>query len=156
MNTIDTRDLQKRMDELEELRDAIGTAQTAVDEAEEARNNLDLIADATEDQKDASDSVVADAQEKLEDAEAAFGKDERDELAELEEIASEVSDFRHGETLVPVSDFTDYVREMLHDCGDVTKHIPHYVEIDWEATADNVKADYTEVRYLWDDYLVRA
>jgi chromosome segregation ATPase len=114
MNTIDTRDLQKRMDELEELRDAIGTAKEAVDEGSEIVAELAGDADATDDQKER-------AKEALEDAETAFGKDEREELAEIEEIASEVSDFRDGETLIPVSDFTEHVRELLHDIGEIPK-----------------------------------
>lgn len=45
---------------------------------------------------------------------------------------------------------------MLNDIGDIPKNIPHYVEIDWEKTADNVRVDYTEVRYQGEDYLVRS
>jgi hypothetical protein len=46
-------------------------------------------------------------------------------------------------TLICDSYFTDYAREMLHDCGDIPRDIPHYIEIDWDATARNIRVDYT-------------
>jgi len=46
-------------------------------------------------------------------------------------------------TLIHDSHFTDYAREMLEDCGDIPRDIPHYIEIDWDATARNIRVDYT-------------
>jgi hypothetical protein len=34
---------------------------------------------------------------------------------------------------------------MLEDCGDIPKGIPSYIEIDWEATASNIRVDYSSV-----------
>lgn len=48
-------------------------------------------------------------------------------------------------TLVCDSHFTDYARELLEDCGTVPADLPSWVEIDWEATARNVRVDYTPV-----------
>ena len=82
-----------------------------------------------------------------------------DELEKIEEINSlerEVgSEFEYGVTLIPLEDFTDYVKEMLVDCGDLPSNIPSYISIDWEDTADNIKVDYSEVEYLGTDYLFR-
>jgi len=48
-------------------------------------------------------------------------------------------------TLIADSYFTDYARELLEDCGDLPRELPHYIEIDWEATARNIRVDYTPV-----------
>ncbi len=47
--------------------------------------------------------------------------------------------------LIADSHFTAYAREMLEDCGDIPRDIPHYIEIDWNATARNVRTDYTPI-----------
>lgn len=41
--------------------------------------------------------------------------------------------------------FTDYAREMLEDCGTIPRDLPSWVEIDWEATARNVRMDYSAI-----------
>ena len=48
-------------------------------------------------------------------------------------------------TLVRDSHFTDYARELLEECGTIPRDLPSWVEIDWEATARNVRIDYTPV-----------
>lgn len=45
-------------------------------------------------------------------------------------------------TLIRDSYFPDYVRELLEDCGDIPRNLPHYIEIDWQATARNIRMDY--------------
>jgi hypothetical protein len=41
--------------------------------------------------------------------------------------------------------FTTYAREMLENCGIVPADLPSWVEIDWDATAHNVRMDYSRV-----------
>lgn len=41
--------------------------------------------------------------------------------------------------------FADYARELLEDCGTIPRDLPSWVEIDWDATARNVRMDYTSV-----------
>jgi hypothetical protein len=48
-------------------------------------------------------------------------------------------------TLICDSYFTYYAREMLEDCGTIPRDLPSWVEIDWDATARNVRMDYTPV-----------
>jgi antirestriction protein len=48
-------------------------------------------------------------------------------------------------TLIRESHFTDYVQEMLEDCGEIPKDLPHYIHIDWQATARDVQVDYTPI-----------
>jgi hypothetical protein len=78
--------------------------------------------------------------------------DEAKELAELQAILDDLKGYGGDEqwrgdwypvTLICDSYFTDYAREMLHDCGDIPRDIPHYIEIDWDATARNIRVDYT-------------
>jgi DNA repair exonuclease SbcCD ATPase subunit len=177
MKTLDSRDLMKRLDELQDLQSDIETAREAVDEAQaalieaeahlattrdRADNERKALDDAEDDDDDAQRAVddakeaLDDAQTELADAESNFTQDERQELAELEELESEVSEWRWGATLIPESDFTDYCRELLVDCGDLPSDLPSYVVIDWEATADNLRADYSEGEYNGTTYLFRS
>jgi hypothetical protein len=48
-------------------------------------------------------------------------------------------------TLVRCCYFTTYARDLLEDCGTIPRDLPSWVEIDWEATARNVRIDYTPV-----------
>ena len=137
MKTLDTRDLNDRKIELEGYRDALDTARALLAEAE------------TEQEKEQ-------AQESVELAEIDFGEAEAEELAELEELESEISEWRHGETLILDSDFVEYVEDMLKDCGDLPKDIPWYIAIDWQKTADNIAMDYSIVTYQGQDYYVRS
>ena len=78
--------------------------------------------------------------------------DEAKELAELQAILDDLKgnggdeQFRgdwYPVTLIRDSHFTDYAREMLEDCGTIPRDLPSWVEIDWEATARNIRVDYT-------------
>jgi len=47
-------------------------------------------------------------------------------------------------TLIRDSYFTDYAQELCHDIGDIrTQDFPSYIVIDWEATARNIRTDYS-------------
>lgn len=126
MDILDTRDLQTR---LEELEDVIN------DYMEE--NNLD------------SGELV--------DESLAF-EDEEDyeELTELRDLAYEIPEWIHGEALINEDDWEEYVEEMLKDIGDLPSDIPWYIEIDWERTANNIKADYSECEYQGSTYYYRC
>lgn len=92
------------------------------------------------------------------------GQDERDaeEAAELkilkalEEECSGAPDWRHGETLIRESYFTDYQKQFADEIGAVPKDFPSWIVIDWEVTADNVKVDYVTVDYDGVEYLIRS
>lgn len=86
-------------------------------------------------------------------------KVEAEELATLIAFRDEASqyspDWRYGATLIHENYFTDYCRELVSDIGDLPRNIPDYIEIDWQATADNIRADYTAVDFNGDTYYVR-
>jgi hypothetical protein len=86
--------------------------------------------------------------------------DDIEELRTLKALAEqgeqESSDWTHGETLIHRRYFVDYVADMLADCGTIPKDIPWFVEIDWEATAGNIEADYASVDFDGQEYLIRS
>ena len=85
--------------------------------------------------------------------------DERDELKALQSLAEEAEgyceDWNYGAGLIRESYFTEYCMELLSDIGDLPHEIPHYIVIDEDATAENLKADYTEVDFDGVTYYIR-
>jgi predicted nuclease with TOPRIM domain len=77
---------------------------------------------------------------------------EGEEYAKLIDILDEVGS---ADYLVNESYFVDYAREMLEDCGEIPRKMPWYIEIDWEATAENIKSDYSEIEIDGQTYLYR-
>jgi hypothetical protein len=81
------------------------------------------------------------------------------ELTALKALQAEAEgycpDWTYGATLIRDSYFTEYARELVSDIGDLPKEIPHYIEIDWEATARNIRMDYTAVEFDGVTYWVR-
>ena len=57
-------------------------------------------------------------------------------------------------TLIREDYFAEYARDLVDDCGELPA-IPSYVVIDWEATADNLRVDYSEVDVDGIAYLYR-
>lgn len=58
-------------------------------------------------------------------------------------------------TLIPDDEFTDYCEELVSDIGGLPRDIPGYLVIDWKATANNLRVDYSEVEYEGETYLYR-
>jgi hypothetical protein len=137
---IDTRDLNERLEELDAL-------ETAVNEAREALD--DLGADASKEEREEAESA-------LDAALLDFGDDEEKEIAALRDLENEIGcEWRHGVTLIPESEFADYCKELIQDIGDLPKDLPEYIVIDWDATADNLRVDYSAVELDGDTYLFR-
>lgn len=97
--------------------------------------------------------------EELADAQEEFDDGAQEELAALKSLAEEASgyaaDWEYGETLIRDSYFVEYCQELLEDCGDLPKDLPHYIEIDWKATARNIRMDYTSVNFDGVTYWIR-
>lgn len=145
MNCLDTRDLNSRLEELEsELEDLQDQLENATDDAENA--------DSPEDRAQARTDAAA-----VEKELAAWKEENQEELEELQNLRDEVgSEWPHSETLIPVDDFTEYVEELLKDCGYLPQDLPDWIVIDWEATAENIKVDYSEADYQGTTYLFRS
>lgn len=82
----------------------------------------------------------------------------QDELDALRKLAIEgeqyAPDWKYGETLIRESYFTKYAQDLVRDIGDLPE-MADYIVIDWEATARNLKPDYTEIDYDGVAYLIR-
>ena len=82
-------------------------------------------------------------------------QDEIDEINEINDIEYWCSDFEYGATLIHEDYFTEYVEELINDCGYINKDFPSWIELDWEATAKNVADDYSYIDYQGETYLFR-
>ena len=145
MNVVDTRDLYKRQcefqEELETLQDAVSEAQEALNECEDA------------DDQEALADTLNEATAELEDWQSEY----QEELDELNALENEVGgEWMHGATLIDEDDFIEYVQDLAEDMG-ATAGVDHsWLVIDWEATADNVKMDYSSCEYQGTTYLFRS
>ncbi len=99
---------------------------------------------------------VRDLIERFEDLEADEARDADDEaeFARLELLLDELAGNGGDEqwrgdwyplTLIHDSYFATYARELVEDIGDVPDGFPHYIVIDWEATAENIRQDYSSI-----------
>ena len=83
--------------------------------------------------------------------------DELKQIEEIDELEDEVgSEWGYGVTLIEEDEFEDSVQQDLEDYGYIPQDFPSWIEIDWEATASNVRQDYSEVDYQGRTYLFRA
>lgn len=90
--------------------------------------------------------------------------EEREELAQLESILSDLKGYGGDEqwegdwypvNLIHERAFTDAMRELVQDIGDLPRDIPGYLAIDWEQTAENLRADYSSVEIDGSTYWCR-
>ena len=153
---IDSRDIIARIDELESGR------QDLVDAVDSAKETLEDSEDDTSALKNDEDIILG-LRGEVGTAELALSDwddDNGDELAALralaEEGASESSDWSYGETLIFSDYFSEYAQQFVEDIDGFPKGIPAYVVVDWEATAENLKADYSTVDFDGQEYLIRC
>jgi hypothetical protein len=169
MKTLDTRDLYKRKCELEGLRDTLTEAREALEEANQAfseseKEEPEVTSEGVEawdkwsEQNDALEDAVSEAEGNVAAALIDFGEDEESELAELETLENEISEFRHGETLIHEDDFEGYARELAEDLhGKAVREATWpFTCIDWSEAADELQQDYSAVEYQGQTYLARS
>jgi hypothetical protein len=147
-DTIDSRDVIERIEELEAEREAITEEVEEYAHAEEEEDD-----DGNPKQVDVD--RLREARESLKE----WDDENGDELKALKALAKEASgyadDWKYGAQLIRDSYFTEAMQELLDDCGEIPKNFPSYIEIDWEATARNLRADYTSVEFDGVTYWVR-
>lgn len=141
---IDTRDLIKAIEDLEAER---GAHHEEIEERAEELEELEA-------DEDADPDAIAEVRKQLDEAETALAEwieAEADDLQTLKDFAEQVedycTDYLHGETLIRESYFTEYAEELVKDCFGLPSDLPSFIVIDWEATADNVKQDYSEADF---------
>ena len=137
---LDTRDLQEQIDNLE----------SEIEDLNEYLEDLD---------KDLGmcgpDFELLTVQDEIEKGKEQL-QDLRDELQPLLDLKDEgIPDWNYGATLIPESDWEEYVEDLVKDCGYISNDVPWWIVIDWAATADNIAADYSTVDYDGDTYYYR-
>lgn len=89
---------------------------------------------------------------------------EPEELAELEALLSELAGYGgdhlwEGEwyplALIADDYFVEAMRELVMDIGDMPREFPSYLEIDWNATAENLRVDYSSIKFNGTTYWYR-
>lgn len=154
-DVIDSRDVIERIEELQGARDSL------LEDIEEAREAFRALPKDKADPEYSREDheLSADGIQAKEDALTVWDVDNGDELKALlnlqEEAEGYAPDWRHGATMIRDSYFTDYCEELVKDIGDLPKDIPSYLVIDWDATAENLKVDYTEVDFDGVAYWIR-
>jgi predicted nuclease with TOPRIM domain len=83
-----------------------------------------------------------------------------EELEKLRELQEDLSgaddDFEDGIILIAEENFTAYCKDLVEDIGDLPVLSTYVVvDIDWDATADNLRVDYSEVEFNGNTYLYR-
>lgn len=150
---LDSRDIIARIEYLEderaELADVIETLES------------DLL-EATDDNEHDEERIfrlreeLADAQRHLEAFDTADGPELHD-LLTLQMMVDGCRDWLYGETLIRGDAFLDYAEQLAKDIGAIDRNafwpINH---IDWEAAADELAYDYTEVEYAGHTYFIRC
>ena len=134
MKTIDTRDL---IEERDELKGQI----------------LDDFNDRFNAELETFDEVLQNIKQEERNDFKSYWEDELVQIIEIDKVEYEVGgEFEYGCTLISEDDFEDHVRELLVDCGYIPKDLPYWIEIDWKATAENVKQDYSVLEYKGGTY----
>lgn len=91
-------------------------------------------------------------------------EDDASELSDLEAILDDLAGYggdEQGEgdwypvTLIRERAFVDHIEEMVKDCYGIPDDLPAFVKIDWEATADECRIDYSTVEIDGITYLYR-
>ena len=156
-DVIDSRDVIARIEELrgglEFLIEAFKDAEE--DGREEALKNLNEWLEEELDSEEAENFTGT--QEDFEE----WGKSsDALELLSLEKLAEEAEgspDWRYGKSLIRDSYFTEYAEQFAEDIGADSRNMARpCTYIDWDAAADALKQDYTEVDFDGISYFLRA
>ncbi len=154
-DTIDSRDVIERIEELEGEREALDDAR---DQASEDLDNALLDSDGDDTKCTSEYAAHVAARVALAEWDAS---DAATELATLKALAEEASgyaaDWQHGETLIRDSYFKDYAMELAEDvCSDAIRNAAWPLTcIDWDQAARELQMDYTAVDFDGVTYWVR-
>ena len=85
-----------------------------------------------------------------------------DLTAFLHEAMQYNSDADAGETIIAESHFVDYIKEIIDDCYALPKELTsgewpyRHITIDYEAAAEEAKADYVELTFRGRNFYIQA
>lgn len=115
-----------------------------IDRYEDLQNEIDSFDTLDESDFDTVEEFEAACDEQDEDI--AILKDEQDTISEAQFLSRD-------DYLIHEDEFEEYVMELVDE---LYGEIPHWITVDWEATADNVKMDYTVVELENETYYYRS
>ena len=164
-SSLDSRYIQEEIDNieslkndfelnLEELNNELGELESDLYDIE---NSEDYVS--KQNDIDATLEQIADKENEIQEFEVECSR-YSEELEELESLKEEISDnsyegFEYGIQLIHENDIDDYLHELLIDCSYIPKDTPSWIEIDWDATYDNMKQDYGEIELNGNTFYVR-
>ena len=157
-NSLDGRYLLK---EMEALADELDSMEYSLVELKEDLEVLlaefdEFESDGDVDGMKTAHDAIAEKEKDIADAEDELNEwkyENGGHLLALQELSEQV-DLKDVQ-LIHEDDFEEYTEELCKDCGYISDDFPWWIKIDWEATADNVKMDYTSVDFEGESYLVR-
>ena len=164
-SSLDSRDIQEELDNIESLKNDfelnLEELNNELQELESDLYDIENTEDYVSKQNDI-DAMLEQIVEKENDVQECEVEYSRysEELTELEELKEEISNnsdegFEYGIQLIHENDIDDYLHELLLDCGYIPKDLPSWIEIDWQATCDNMKEDYSELELNGNTFYVR-
>jgi len=157
--TIDSRDIITRHEELQEEYDAL------VENLEEAASEFRFLSNSDEsslaEYQDAENTFAL-AQNAFDEFNEYDNKEELDLLNEVIAQGEDSPDWSYGEVLINESYFTEYTKDLIDDCYDFPSEFTdgkwpwNHMNMDWEAAAEEAKADYTTIEVGGETYYIRA
>lgn len=150
-DTIDSRDVIERIEELEAEREELAEALEDAQAVQTTRSGLGDAAFLSE-----ADGMVRDATRALVD----WASDNDHELSALRAFAGEASgyadDWEHGCALIRDSHFEDYAQELADDIGAIPADARWPTTcIDWKQAARELQMDYTSAEFDGVTYWLR-
>lgn len=172
-DTIDSRDLVARLEELRDEKDAlleaIADAREVELEAAKAHTEACWLPQASPGLEVDTHYAMSAAVKACDAAKSALAEwtatngEELDALTEIEEKFQGYGDFGHGETLINESHFTKYIEDLISDCYEIPKGCGsgewpyNHMTMNYAAAAEEARADYSEVTTsCGHTYLIRA
>ena len=164
-SSLDSRDIQEEIDNIESLKNDyeldLEGLNNELDDLNSDLYDIENAEDYDGKQNDIDDKLEEISNKELEIQECEFEYNRySEELEGLEALKDEVSSnsdegFEYGIQLIHENDIDDYLHELLIDCGYIPKDMPSWIEIDWDATYDNMKQDYSELEINGNTFYVR-
>ena len=164
-SSLDSRDIQKEIDNIEGLKnDYESDLESLNDELNEMENELYDIEneEGYEDKHCDIDNKleeIAEKENEIQECELEYNR-YSEELTELEALKEEIENnsdegFEYGIQLIHENYIDDYLDELLDSCGYLPNDLPSWIEIDWQATYNNMKGDYNEIELNGNTFYIR-
>lgn len=167
-NIIDSRDIIARY---EELNDEYESLVSSVEEEEEKLASFlkdyglpDEVIYSMESRRELDDleEALDEAEGNLNEFKSSFEMDELETLKEVISQGESSPDWNHGEQLIHEDYFTQYTEELVDDCYELPKEFKEgkwpwcHINMDWEAAAEELKADYFDITVDGQTYYIRG